>query len=263
MVQRPNIDKSVITSHYATREKHDKRKKIRKVLNPPFEIHEEALQSLNLAGDESILDVGCGDGEILLGLSKSHQGRLVGLDLNPGMFQEALQLQSQRLSAHPVEFIEGSAEALPFEPGSFDLITAFFMLYHLPDLERALSEFQRVLKENGRLLVTAMGGLTPFNPNIQYQLDPSSVVVENVEEKLAKFFRLERKYVYRGSAEIKDAGSFLEALDSMRDFFVPAPDDEAWKLFLNAQRDRVEKKIKLEGSIQDRVVLGYFIFSKN
>ncbi len=56
-------------------------------------------------------------------------------------------------SNHPFEFVQGFAEFLPWEDGTFDVITAATSLDHVIDLDLALSEIVRVLKPGGLFLV--------------------------------------------------------------------------------------------------------------
>jgi SAM-dependent methyltransferase len=53
--------------------------------------------------------------------------------------------------------VVGSAEALPFEDESFDVVLSTQVLEHLPDPRRALGEAVRVLKKGGRLILTVPG----------------------------------------------------------------------------------------------------------
>jgi SAM-dependent methyltransferase len=46
----------------------------------------------------------------------------------------------------------GDIQALPFEDGSFDVAVAAWMLYHVPDVDRAIDELHRVLRPGGRLV---------------------------------------------------------------------------------------------------------------
>ncbi|MEF2277774.1 methyltransferase domain-containing protein [Deinococcus sp. YIM 134068] len=107
----------------------------------------EVDRLLSLRGDEALLDVGTGPGNFPGRLrAEGHRGRLVGVDLSPGMVERAA-------STYPgVEFVEASADALPFPNGTFDLLTARHMLYHVPDVSAALAEFMRVLRPGGRFL---------------------------------------------------------------------------------------------------------------
>jgi len=68
------------------------------------------------------------------------------VDLSPGMIERAE-------ATHPaVEFALADAQALPFPDATFDVVTARHMLYHVPDIGKALSEMRRVLKPGGYFL---------------------------------------------------------------------------------------------------------------
>lgn len=76
-------------------------------------------------------------------------------DLSAGMIGEAkAQLQS---TPHAFTFTVADAQELPFDDGDFDAVIANHMLYHVPDLSKALSEVRRVLKPGGRLFAATNG----------------------------------------------------------------------------------------------------------
>ncbi len=102
--------------------------------------------ALKLEPHESLLDIGTANGAFPIRLSQKHIGRLVGLDFSSGMIALA---QAQNAN---VEFLEADAMKLPFGDQSFDVVTARHMLYHVPNIEKALLEVKRVLKPNGRFL---------------------------------------------------------------------------------------------------------------
>jgi ubiquinone/menaquinone biosynthesis C-methylase UbiE len=89
----------------------------------------------------SVLDVGCGEG---IGTTRMAgvlpQARVVGLDVaHPGLLEE------WKTRAHDrIEFVAGSAYALPFGDDSFDLVSAIEVFEHLERPEQALSEMARV-----------------------------------------------------------------------------------------------------------------------
>lgn len=94
-----------------------------------------------------LLDVGCGTGEFLRHLRESgHRGELVGLDTS----EEAVQAVR---TIPGVEAVLGSATDLGFPDGSFDVLTARHMLYHVDEPVTALAEFRRVLTDGGRCIV--------------------------------------------------------------------------------------------------------------
>lgn len=99
-------------------------------------------------GGQRILDVGCGTGAMTKFLGQC--GEVAGVDIS----EIALGFcQKRELN----NLFRASALNLPFADNSFDLVTAFDVVYHKwveDDLE-ALKEFCRVCKENGQLLITA------------------------------------------------------------------------------------------------------------
>lgn len=109
---------------------------------------EPAIDSaLNLRGNESLLDIGTGPGGFLHRLRKSgHPERLTGVDRSPGM------IASGRALDNRIDWLCVDAQALSFADASFDVATARHMLYHVPDIPRALREARRVLRPGGLFL---------------------------------------------------------------------------------------------------------------
>ena len=93
---------------------------------------------------ERVLEVGCGEGELAARLASELGAGVVAIDQSPRMVELAL--------ARGVDARVADVQALPFEDGSFDVVVAAWMLYHVPDLQRGLSEVARVLRRGGRLL---------------------------------------------------------------------------------------------------------------
>jgi SAM-dependent methyltransferase len=116
------------------------------------------LGLVDLSGVCRALDAGCGTGNFLLPLARRlapHGAELVGLDLAEG----TLGVARKRAQAEglPVTFLIGDVEALPFDDAAFDLVLANYMLYHVPDLDRAITELRRVLRPGGTLLAATNG----------------------------------------------------------------------------------------------------------
>lgn len=92
-----------------------------------------------------VLDAGAGTGAVSRAVpDREPTARMTMLDRSAGMLTEAEELGPGR--------VQGDIEALPFPPGSFDLVTAAWVLETLPDPERAVREMLRVLGPDGRLL---------------------------------------------------------------------------------------------------------------
>ena len=113
------------------------------------ELAERVASFLLPHGDERALDVGTGAGALALALAPL-VGEVVGLDRVP----ELLALARERASGlRNVTFVEGDAEHLPFEDGSFDLVGTLRTLHHVPHPERIVAELARVTRAGDRILV--------------------------------------------------------------------------------------------------------------
>lgn len=101
-----------------------------------------------------ILDVGCGDGILTLALAR--QGaQATGVDASETMVAAAL----DRVEGHGVDasFKVAQTEALPFGPGTFDVVIAATVLCFIENATEPLREMSRVLKPGGRLIVGELG----------------------------------------------------------------------------------------------------------
>ncbi len=92
-----------------------------------------------------LLDVGSGDGTFSR-VAKEAGARVQAID-----FAESMVTATAQRAA--VSVVRGSADALPYEAETFDVVTALDIIEHLYQPERALQEFRRVLAPNGRLLL--------------------------------------------------------------------------------------------------------------
>ncbi|HET8592957.1 MAG TPA: class I SAM-dependent methyltransferase, partial [Solirubrobacterales bacterium] len=94
------------------------------------------------------LEIGAGTGYFSLNLLQAGAiERVTATDISPGMLA-TLELNAERLGL-TVRTAAAEAETLPFEDESFDLVLGHAVLHHIPDLERAFSEFGRVLRPSG------------------------------------------------------------------------------------------------------------------
>ena len=108
---------------------------------------DQVLPLLGDISDKEILDVGAGSGRLSLRLA-NEGAQLTALDLSQKMLDK-LQSKNSKL-----KIVVGDAENLPFEDESFDVVMATFLIVHLKDLSRFFDEAYRVLKPNGKFLIT-------------------------------------------------------------------------------------------------------------
>jgi len=113
-----------------------------------LELTDRALALAQLPARARVLDVGCGWGVTVAHLVDRHGLCAVGLDASPARIAGAH-------TARPdLDFVEGRAERLPFDDGSFDAAMAECVLSTLADPAAALAELRRVLGPPGVLLLT-------------------------------------------------------------------------------------------------------------
>jgi ubiquinone/menaquinone biosynthesis C-methylase UbiE len=97
------------------------------------------------------LEIGSGTGYFSLNLVQLGLiERLTATDISPGMLKR-LAATAEALGVPDVTTVATEAEELPFEDESFDLVLGHAVLHHIPDLDRAFSEFMRVLRPGGMI----------------------------------------------------------------------------------------------------------------
>ena len=113
-----------------------------------------AFSFLPLQKESVCLDLGCGGGAtIAFLLSNQKISSCVGIDHSKVAVQEARKNNDEAIKNGRCEVIKGDVSALPFEDGTFDLVSAVETLYFWPDPSKALKEAKRVLKEGGKILL--------------------------------------------------------------------------------------------------------------
>jgi ubiquinone/menaquinone biosynthesis C-methylase UbiE/predicted nucleic acid-binding Zn-ribbon protein len=102
-----------------------------------------------IAQPANVFDAGCGSGYGSAELAKTGAS-VTGADVSG----EAVAYAREHFGAQGIRFVEAPCESLPFEPESFDLVTAFEVIEHLERWQELLTEANRVLKPGGVLLVS-------------------------------------------------------------------------------------------------------------
>jgi ubiquinone/menaquinone biosynthesis C-methylase UbiE len=120
-------------------------------------------QFLVVRGDERALDVGTGAGALALALAPLVR-EVVAVDVVPELLEEA-----RKRAPENVEVLEADATALPFGPGSFDLVGTLRTLHHVARPELVIAELVRVCRPGGTLLVVDQ--IAPVDPLAALELN--------------------------------------------------------------------------------------------
>ena len=103
-----------------------------------------------------ILEVGVGTGLSLR--SYSPRSRVVGVDISEPMLGRARRRGAREGLAHVESIAIGDAERLDFADGAFDVVVAQYVVTAVPNPERALDEFARVVRPGGEIVITTRIG---------------------------------------------------------------------------------------------------------
>lgn len=114
---------------------------------------------------DAILDIATGTGDLAIKFATATKAsKIVGLDLSEGMLSVARKKVLGTALSDKIEFTQGDSEALPFEDNSFDAVTVSFGVRNFENLDKGLSEINRVLKPKGLFVIleTSVPTKTPF-----------------------------------------------------------------------------------------------------
>jgi 2-polyprenyl-3-methyl-5-hydroxy-6-metoxy-1,4-benzoquinol methylase len=155
-----------------------------------------------------VLEVGCGMGNFAERLARQTSAEVVATDLSPRMVELA---RKRGLDARAADVQE-----LPFDDGEFDCAVANAMLYHVEDLDRALSELARVLEPDGKLVAVTIGEehMAEVWRLVGYQKAERPFSRENGAEWLARHFRGVRRHDVDAQLVFPDAAAVHEYVDS-------------------------------------------------
>lgn len=110
---------------------------------------EDLAEALEIVPGEKVLDVACGSGNGAIAAARRAWGNATGLDFVPELLERARErAAAERLE---IEFVEGDAQDLPFDDGSFDVTMSIFGAMFAPDQQRTADELLRVTKPGGRI----------------------------------------------------------------------------------------------------------------
>lgn len=171
--------------------------------------------------DMSVLELGCGTGALWQGETDLIRRckRFVLSDCSAGMLESA----QKTLSDCPcAEFRLVDIQQIPFPDSSFDAVIANMMLYHVPDLEKALREVRRVLKSSGRFycatygengMLAALGKMLDM-PDVAPRMN-TAFTLQNGAASLGRHFSRVTRFFYEDALAVTDLNDLLDYLQSL------------------------------------------------
>ena len=168
-----------------------------------------------------ILELGCGTGSIWkdkLSLLEPNCS-LVLSDFSPGMLETA----KETVGMNPrVDYQVIDIQNIPYQDGSFDIVIANMMLYHVPDIDKGLCEVRRVLKPGARFYTATYGehGIIEYLSNVLSAYGVKDTVnknftLQNGQEILSKVFSNVQKLNYEDALAVTDINDMVDYIYSM------------------------------------------------
>lgn len=208
-----------------------------------------------------MLDVGCGYGRYLKRLRADHpEATVVGIDAAPGM-----------LAGVEPPIMAADAQAIPYPDDSVDTVLAMHMLYHVPDIAKAVAEFRRVLKPGGTLLVSTNTHDDMAEPYalwgraIRSVLGPDAFIPSaevanfdsaNAPGYLEAAFATVERFEERGLVSVPESGPLMDYLVSIRSYV--DCDDAAFERILAAAAAELEAHFAIHDRFEFEKALVFY-----
>lgn len=179
---------------------------------PQIDVGLKLIETANVKANESILDIGCGTGRLTCELARlAHNGRVVGIDPSPEMFNKAREMSS---SLDNILLMNIPAQEMNFN-NEFDLVYSNSALQWIKEQEDVIARSYKALRKNGRIAVQlpAKDFCWAMMDNIYSAI--ASIGLESKYKKMESPWRFPLKEEMEGF--LKDAG-FAKINTSYKDY---------------------------------------------
>lgn len=253
---------SVLKEQY----KNDDNLNIRIKLHKIYSVNKEGFRNwtyrnLPNFNNKTVLELGCGNGELWINKSDDifKMESLILSDISQGMVDTTKENIGENSK---IKYLVLNAEDTKIENSSVDYVIANHMLYHVPDLNKALKEIYRILKPSGKLFATTFGenGILKYVNKLIGDIDTpikSTFTLQNGLNSLEKEFLNIKRIDYMDSLRISNEFDLLDYIYSMSGFV-----DNVKGLKENILTKLQKIKSKNNGIIEINKEAGMFIACK-
>ena len=202
------------------------------------------------SGGERVLDIGAGAGHTALALAP-RVASVVVTDPVEGMLKAARRVFAEA-GVSNAEFLNASAERLPFPDASFDIVTSRLAAHHFDDVPLAMREIARVLRSGGRFIF--VDTTAPVDAEAARWQDEAERLRDATHQRIYRKdewlafaegagFHIERIEVVRKAHDfepwLERGGQDAETMQRVREAFLHAPRSAVEALDVKADHGRV------------------------
>ncbi len=216
---------------------------------------------LELTETSEVLELGCGEGGLWgENIERIPKGvHLTLTDFSPGMLDASRSRLASRLPAARFDIVD--AQEIPFQDATFDIVIANHMLYHVPDIGRAIAEARRVLKPdgffytstNGRRHLIELDQLIRAHAPVAQTPNPTRFFdLDNARDLLTREFADVKRDDYPDSLEVTDSLAVIRYLLST------SAQTSLTELRVRDLRQALDNQIALSGSFRITKETGLF-----
>jgi SAM-dependent methyltransferase len=212
-------DPAVVAAQYASEQNLRARRALYEETTGPHP-HDVLWSVLCDVRPRDVLEVGGGPGELAERMQDELGATVMFVDISPRMVELA--------RARCIEARVGDVQELPFPDGSFDTAVAAWMLYHVPAIDRGISEIARVLRPGGELVAVtnSVHHLRELRDLIHYPPGREELFNrENGEQFLRRHFSHVERHDADGTVIVRDRAKLVAYRNSMQVSLGPVPED--------------------------------------
>lgn len=241
-------DKAVLAKQYQDSSNLDIRKKFhQKYSKNSIEYGAWILSKIQFFQGCRVLEVGCGSGDLWEDALVDTFSELVLTDFSEGMIEMVRKSYAGRKNVR-IQVMD--VVDMPFEDRCFDVVVANSMLYHVNDLDTALKNVRRILRDGGKFYATTFGkdGLLSYIQAAMFEMGLSdsknvgeiSFALENGADILQNHFAVVRKEIYPDDhIEVSDPADLVDYIFSMASMsHVDRSNRGRIQAYFEAKRDR-------------------------
>jgi demethylmenaquinone methyltransferase/2-methoxy-6-polyprenyl-1,4-benzoquinol methylase len=171
----------------------------------------KAIALLREKNPQMVLDVATGTADLALETARQLKAeQIIGVDISTQMLEIGRGKVAKKGLSKVIQLREGDSENLPFPNNTFDAITVAFGVRNFEDLERGLTEMQRVLKPGGQLVVLEFSKprIFPFRQIFNFYFKYILPFIGRITSKDPKAYR----YLYESVQAFPEGERFLSIL---------------------------------------------------